>query len=303
MAANVDIYSGFLGAGKTRLIKTMLSKDYYKNNTVILENEFGEVSIDGMLLNEEGIEVKEVNSGCICCSTNSSFESALMEILDNFNPENLIIEPSGVAKLSSVIDTIEMIKFNERLSLRNVVTVIDANNFEYYLKNFKNFYKDQIRYTHNIFLTRIEDKDKLFINNIKNQILDINENVKIFDGGYKKLNDFEQYGFNERNQKIKKRSKYAKIIKNPEKFQSLRIDINKQISEEEIKKKFYLINNNSYGNIVRAKGIVKNTKNSYFAFDYVHNEFNVKSINYGNRNVISIIGENLNKEGIIKLFK
>nr|WP_322020245.1 GTP-binding protein [Clostridium butyricum] len=110
MKITVDIFSGFLGAGKTMLIKKLLTEDAYNKNTVIIENEFGEVSIDGEILKESNIEIKEINSGCICCQVSGKFDEAVLEVINKYNPENIIIEPSGVAKLSEIINILTNIK-------------------------------------------------------------------------------------------------------------------------------------------------------------------------------------------------
>ena len=139
MKVQVDIFSGFLGAGKTMLIKKLLSEKVYDSNTVIIENEFGEVGIDGDILKESNIEIKEINSGCICCQVSGNFGEAVLEVIGKYNPNNIIIEPSGVAKLSEILNILQEKKFQHELEIRNIFTLIDIRNYDMYLKNFKEF--------------------------------------------------------------------------------------------------------------------------------------------------------------------
>ena len=111
MKAIVDIFSGFLGSGKTMLIKKLLNENAYGKNTVIIENEFGEVSIDGAILKESNLKIKEINAGCICCQVSGDFGDSVLEVMRKYDPENIIIEPSGVAKLSEILKILEQIKF------------------------------------------------------------------------------------------------------------------------------------------------------------------------------------------------
>ena len=122
MIIQVDIFSGFLGAGKTMLIKKLLNEKVYEKNTVIIENEFGEVGIDGDILKACNIEVKEINSGCICCQVSGSFGEAVFDVINKYSPNNIIIEPSGVAKLSEVLNILESIKFQHKIKVRNIFT-------------------------------------------------------------------------------------------------------------------------------------------------------------------------------------
>ena len=161
MKAQVDIFSGFLGAGKTMLIKKLLNEKAYGKNTVIIENEFGEVGIDADILKESNIEVKEINSGCICCQVSGDFGEAVFEVLNKYKPDNIIIEPSGVAKLSEILNILEGIKFQHKIEVRNIFTLIDIRNYDMYLKNFKEFYENQIRKANKIVLSRsqlVDDK-------------------------------------------------------------------------------------------------------------------------------------------------
>ena len=158
----IDIFSGFLGAGKTTLIKKLLKEAYAGEKTVLIENEFGEIGIDGGFLKEAGIEITEMNSGCICCSLVGDFTEALRKVLDEFHPDRILIEPSGVGKLSDVIGAVEGV-LSEDVKLNSFTTVADATKCRVYMKNFGEFYGDQIENAGTIILSRTAgmNEDKL----------------------------------------------------------------------------------------------------------------------------------------------
>ena len=139
----IDIFSGFLGAGKTTLIKKLIKEAYSGEKLVLIENEFGEIGIDGGFLKDAGIEITEMNSGCICCSLVGDFSKALVKVLDEFHPDRIIIEPSGVGKLSDVIKAVRSVETDEAV-LNAFTTVADVNKCKMYMKNFGEFYNDQI---------------------------------------------------------------------------------------------------------------------------------------------------------------
>jgi len=152
----VDIISGFLGAGKTTLIQKLLKTVYKGQNVVLIENEFGEIGIDGGFLKEAGIEIKEMNSGCICCSLVGDFSASLKEVVETYQPERIIIEPSGVGKLSDVMRAVEGVKEEAGLEIGYRITVLDVNKCKMYLKNFGEFYVNQIEYASTIVFSRTD---------------------------------------------------------------------------------------------------------------------------------------------------
>ena len=151
----IDIYSGFLGAGKTTLIKKMISEGYRGQKLVLIENEFGEIGIDGGFLQEAGINITEMNSGCICCSLVGDFGKALTEVIDRYHPDRIVIEPSGVGKLSDVIAAVEKVT-GEDVVLGNTVAVVDAGKVKVYMKNFGEFYNNQVETASTIILSRTD---------------------------------------------------------------------------------------------------------------------------------------------------
>ncbi|MCI9366944.1 MAG: GTP-binding protein [Oscillospiraceae bacterium] len=162
--AKIDIVSGFLGAGKTTLIKKLLSQAYQNEKLVLIENEFGEISVDGGFLKDSGVEVSEMSSGCICCSLVGDFGKALQEVEERFHPDRILIEPSGVGKLSDVVVAVQnTAKDNPALKLNSFVTVADASKVKVYMKNFGEFYNNQIESAGTILLSRTQNltQDKL----------------------------------------------------------------------------------------------------------------------------------------------
>lgn len=153
----IDIISGFLGAGKTTLIKKLIQEALQGAKVVLIENEFGEIGIDGGFLKESGIQINEMNSGCICCSLVGDFRSALQEVLSQYEPDRIIIEPSGVGKLSDVIKAVQNVVDGENVVLNSYITVSDAKKAKMYLKNFGEFYNNQLEFASTIILSRTQD--------------------------------------------------------------------------------------------------------------------------------------------------
>ena len=151
----IDIYSGFLGAGKTTLIKKMIQEAYCGQQLVLIENEFGEIGIDGGFLQDAGINITEMNSGCICCSLVGDFGKALTEVIEKYHPDRIVIEPSGVGKLSDVIAAVEKVT-NDNVVLGSTVAVADAGKVKVYMKNFGEFYNNQIETASTIILSRTD---------------------------------------------------------------------------------------------------------------------------------------------------
>ncbi len=152
----IDVFSGFLGAGKTTLIKKLLKETLDGSRTVLIENEFGEIGIDGGFLKEAGIEIKEMNSGCICCSLVGDFGASLKEVIATYAPERILIEPSGVGKLSDVLRAVENVASDLDVQVNSAVAVVDASKAKMYIKNFGEFFINQIEYAGTILLSRTD---------------------------------------------------------------------------------------------------------------------------------------------------
>ena len=150
----IDIFSGFLGAGKTTLIKKLIQEAFKGEKIVLIENEFGEIGIDGGFMREAGIQVNELNSGCICCSLVGDFREALKKVVETYHPDRILIEPSGVGKLSDVTRAVEGVAETLPVVLNSFVTVADVNKVKMYMKNFGEFYDDQVSHASCIILSR-----------------------------------------------------------------------------------------------------------------------------------------------------
>ncbi len=159
----IDVVSGFLGAGKTTLIKKLLKEALDGSKTVLIENEFGEIGIDGGFLKEAGIEIKEMNSGCICCSLVGDFGASLKEVIETYAPERILIEPSGVGKLSDVLKAVENVASDLDVQVNSAVAVVDASKAKMYIKNFGEFFVNQISFAGTVILSRTDkvSQDKL----------------------------------------------------------------------------------------------------------------------------------------------
>ena len=160
MATKIDIISGFLGAGKTTLIKKLLKEAYADEQVVLIENEFGEIGIDGGFLKEAGIQIREMNSGCICCSLVGDFGTSLKEVVDKYHPDRILIEPSGVGKLSDVIKAVQGVQGDVDIVLNSYTTVVDAKKCKMYMRNFGEFFDNQVEYADAIIMSRTDIIDE-----------------------------------------------------------------------------------------------------------------------------------------------
>lgn len=156
----IDIISGFLGAGKTTLIKKLLQEAFQEEQVVLIENEFGEIGIDGGFLKEAGIEIREMNSGCICCSLVGDFGASLKEVIEKYHPDRILIEPSGVGKLSDVIRAVKDVQEETGLVLNSYTTVVDAKKCKMYMRNFGEFFNNQVEYAGAIIMSRTDIVDE-----------------------------------------------------------------------------------------------------------------------------------------------
>jgi len=174
----IDLFSGFLGAGKTTLIKKLIAEAYAGEKLVIIENEFGDISIDGGFLQEAGVQVREMNAGCICCSLVGDFSTALMQVYKDYAPDRILIEPSGVGKLSDVIHAVEGVS-DQGLVLSGCTTIVDAKKCKMYMKNFGEFFNDQIIHAKTIVLSHTDEMAEGKINDCLALLKEKNQNALI----------------------------------------------------------------------------------------------------------------------------
>ena len=309
MITKIDIISGFLGAGKTTLIKKLIESDLKKERLAIIENEFGEVSIDGDLLKGTNIDMKEISSGCICCSLVGDFKEAIKEIVKKYSPDRILIEPSGVAKLSDIIKSCKEI---ENIKIDNIYTVIDVLNYNSYLNNFGEFYKDQIKKAEIIIASRRDNNEK-YIGEIVKSIKKLNKECNIitapldeFEGNdilnicKKEISNKVEFNRGISYQKVgivHKNNKASNV------FNSWGIETKKFVSKSKLRSIFIeKISDNDYGNILRGKGIVQLDEGRWVEFHYTPGSFQMNAIASQKVGKIAIIGESINTKKLDKLF-
>ena len=287
------LVSGFLGAGKTTFIKEMAKN--INLEFVVLENEYADIGIDGDFLDEKNLNVWEMSEGCICCSMKGDFKSSIKRIYSEINPEYLIIEPTGVGMLSSIVENIREIDNND-IEILNPLTLIDVTSFNEYLETFNNFFIDSLKNTGKVILTKLENYNPFDIENIKDEILKINSDLEIITDDYR---TFPKEWFGE----ILNKNIDNKII---DKNFSLKTHINlRTFSKENVNLKTMdelglVLNrliNGDFGKIYRAKGIVK-VDGYWGKFNLVYKNFEMKPITDAKGTKIVVIGNNLDVENL-----
>ena len=287
------LVSGFLGAGKTTFIKEMAKN--INLEFVVLENEYADIGVDGDFLDEKNLNVWEMSEGCICCSMKGDFKSSIKKIYSEINPEYLIIEPTGVGMLSSIVENIREIDNND-IEILNPLTLIDVTSFNEYLETFNNFFIDNLKNTGKVILTKLENYNPFDIENIKDEILKINSDLEIITDDYR---TFPKEWFGE----ILNKNIDNKII---DKNFSLKTHINlRTFSKENVNLKTMdelglLLNrlvNGDFGKIYRAKGIVK-VDGYWGKFNLVYKNFEMEPVTDAKKTKIVIIGNNLDIDNL-----
>lgn len=315
----IDIISGFLGAGKTTLIKKLLKETLGQEKIVLIENEFGEIGIDGGFLKEAGIQVTEMNSGCICCSLVGDFGTALKEVVSKYAPDRIIIEPSGVGKLSDVIKAVQKEAENCRLSLNSFVTVADAKKCKMYMKNFGEFYNNQVEYAGTIILSRTEQMQEEKLQKAVELIREHNKKAAVITTPWEELDGEKILSvMEEGNQLSRELFDEEEICPEcghhhehgehhhhhaDEVFTSWGIETLKKFEEESLEKILkQLSEKDSFGTILRAKGIVESGDKSWIHFDLVPGEYEIRRGDADYTGRICVIGAKLDTEKIQELF-
>lgn len=287
------LVSGFLGAGKTTFIKELAKN--INLEFVVLENEYADIGVDKDFLDEKNLNVWEMSEGCICCSMKGDFKSSIKRIYSEINPEYLVVEPTGVGILSSIIENIRDINNND-IEILSPITLIDITSFSEYLETFNNFFTDNLKNTGKVILTKLENSNHFEIENIKNEILKINNNLEIITDDYR---NFPKEWFAD----LLNKSIDNKII---DKNFSLKTHINlRTFSKENVNLKTMdelglLLNrlvNGDFGKIYRAKGIVK-IDGYWGKFNLVYKNFEMEPITDAKGTKIVIIGNNLDIENL-----
>lgn len=317
MRTCIDIFSGFLGAGKTMLIKKLINEKLFNENIVIIENEFGVVGIDASILRKSNIVVKEINAGCICCSVSGDFEKSIIEVVDKYKPSRIIIEPSGVAKLSEIISVCKNEELKELVCINMVITVIDVLKFDMYIRNFGQFYSDQVINAKTIVLSRTQNQTTEKVLKVVERIQCINKAANIVTTDWDVINaqriiEVAQESFKQsplEHVNLIKKPLIGTLIKKRvshnanEVFQTWGIETPKVISSDTLSDILHDIKNDEiYGRVLRAKGIIQVSEKDWIQFDYVPEEIEMRTTTPDYTGRISVIGSNLNKEKLKTLF-
>ena len=317
----INIFSGFLGAGKTTLIKKLISTAFAGEKLVLIENEFGEIGIDGGFLQEAGIEITEMNSGCICCSLVGDFGKALAEVLERYHPDRILIEPSGVGKLSDVIRAVEGINAHD-VSISGAVTVADAGKCRMYMKNFGEFFNDQIEHAGTIFMSHTGKLSEERVAAAVALLREHNKEAVIVS------TDWEQLSGEQLLDAIERRDTLAAELEQlehehhhhehdehcgcghdhhhhhaDEVFTSCGAESTKLFTAEEITASLEALEDERrFGMVLRAKGIVPAKDGKWLHFDYVPGESDVREGAAGIIGRLCVIGAGIDKAALSTLF-
>ena len=333
----IDIVSGFLGAGKTTLIKKLLGEALKDTKVVLIENEFGEIGIDGGFLKDAGIEIKEMNSGCICCSLVGDFGTSLQEVLSKYAPERILIEPSGVGKLSDVMKAVEGATKNSEVQLNSAVAVVDASKCKMYIKNFGEFFVNQIEHAGTIILSRTDkmtdEKIKVCVEMIREhnahamiittpwtqlegmKILENIEGAKDLEAELMKqvVAEHEEHehhhhhehgddcicGCHDHDEHHHHEHHHADDV-----FTSWGLETPATYTKEEIITILEKIEDDkAYGFVLRSKGMVPAADGTWIYFDYVPGESEVRTGQPDVTGKICVIGSKLQEEHLKTLFQ
>ena len=329
----ITIFSGFLGAGKTTLIKKLIAEGYKGEKLVLIENEFGQIGIDGGFLKDAGIEITEMNSGCICCSLVGDFGKALEKVLEEYKPDRILIEPSGVGKLSDVINAVRNINAHD-VELDGFTTIVDAKKCKMYQKNFGEFFNNQITYASCIILSHTSGLTQEKINEVVQKLKEFNSAAPIvttewdeltgqqlvdamtqkntLDDELKKLldeanehhhhhhhdDDEEHEHHHHDHDEHEHHHHHADEI-----FTSWGAETPRPYTQEAITAALEaLADESTYGLVLRAKGIVAGEDGQWIHFDYVPGVPDVRTGSAETTGRLCVIGSNLNEEAVAKLF-
>lgn len=327
MSTEVYVISGFLGAGKTTLIQKMIQEVFKNERIALIENDFGEISVDAALLKSEAIEVKEINSGCICCSLSGDFIKSLKALLERFHPDKVLIEPSGVGKLSDVVKACTDPRILPYAKVKAKITVADVKRCRTYLDNFGEFFEDQIRNADLIFLSRTGaypdrimeaqkiikslNADSVIISKSWDQI-DMAEILHSHNGRIANAVNLSQaQGFGYKRDHVHSyREDHKGCPAGPchcphhhsaeETFDTVTIRTKRIFSKEDLKACVLNMERTANGTVLRAKGIVKGP-NGYMSLQYLPGEIQITNCSSGG-DMLCIIGQNLNQQELYTIF-
>ena len=338
----IDIFSGFLGAGKTTLIKKLIKESFAGQKVVLIENEFGEIGIDGGFLKESGIQINELNAGCICCSLVGDFRAALQQVVEQYHPDRIVIEPSGVGKLSDVTRAVEGVAEHLDVQLSSFVTVADVNKVKMYMKNFGEFYDDQISHASCIILSRTQNATEEKIAAAVAMLREKNPTATIVTTAWDALtgeqilkamstkDDFkteliamaakanEEHSHEDEEEEHEHHHHHDHDDHDEhcccghhhhhhdhdadEVFTSWGVETAKKFSKADIEHALTELDTGNYGMILRSKGIVDGGADGWLEFDYVPGEWEVRARGADVGGKLVVIGSKLDEKAIAALF-
>src|SRR5699024_6918645 len=302
LSIKVDIISGFLGAGKTTMIKKLLEEDVLGKDIAIIENEFGDINIDPGRIEESGIEIKSISSGCICCSLAGEFDLAMRELIDEYKPNRIVIEPTGVGKLSDIIKIVNTLKKHRNVELSMVMAIVDALEYEDFIEVFGAFFRDQIKYANSVILSKTQLVDDYKVDKIVKSIREINPNGNIITTSWDELSAEEILGLAEFKKGPFHNVKFKSNYEEENKFEYWTMETAKKYDRNKLKEILCRLKEEKYGIVLRGKGILANNKGDWLDFDFLPREIEIRKNKPQTIGQIVLIGKELNKKEIEKIW-
>ena len=301
----IDIFSGFLGAGKTTLIKKLIKEAFAGQQVVLIENEFGEIGIDGGFLKESGIQINELNAGCICCSLVGDFRAALQQVVEQYHPDRIVIEPSGVGKLSDVTRAVEGVAEHLDVQLNSFVTVADVNKVKMYMKNFGEFYENGVCSCGHHHHDDDDDEDEHEHHHHDHDEDDDHEEHCCC--GHHHHDDDDDEDEHEHHHEhgghcCCGHHHHHHDHDADEGFASWGVETARKFTKAEVEHALTELDTGNYGMILRSKGIVDGGADGWLEFDYVPGEWEVRARGADVGGKLVVIGSKLNEKAIAELF-
>ncbi len=341
MSTKIDIISGFLGSGKTTLIKKLLNEKLSSEKVVIIENEFGEIGIDGGILKNTGIQIREINAGCICCTLLGNFDAALKDVLKKYQPDRVIIEPSGVGKLSDITEACRKVIAQSDSEINIQAVIVDPIKYKMYIKNFSEFFSNQIECAKTVILSRTQKVEAEKLSEVVKDIKTRNPSAKIMTTPWEELSAetiiaaAEQEGAvplieqeaphkhgdhceghehehgshcgdheHEHHEEGHVHDHHCKGHHHADDvFENWGVETPRTFSEKEIRDILKILSDSEkYGTVLRAKGIVPMDEKDWTQFDFIPEEFELRPIAPDYTGRLCVIGVGLNRPALAELF-
>lgn len=297
----VDVVSGFLGAGKTTLIR-MLLKAYQNEKVVLIENEFGEIGIDGELIERDGFEVFEISNGCICCIMQKDFVHMLSRVIEEFTPERIIIEPTGISILSEIIEILRRPDFASKCEINSLLTVVDGINYLEQCDIFGEFFEDQITNANMLILSKSQLIDKKKLAEITESLRQFNKDADIVTKPWSSLGQGDIREFLSETQQNFQDLFYTEYKPCSEnEFDTVAVETSMKFTVDELEQILTQLGDSLYGQVLRGKGFIKGAA-SDLEFSYTNGGFVVNESKYKSSGRLCLIGKGLNETEIRSLF-